>query len=288
MKIIVESGGTKTSWRAVASDGTVHSLQTAGLSPTCLEDDLISDIIRQAVPALNPEGKAVSEIHFYGSGLVSDSSVFPVRSALELWCPFAMIHFYSDLLAAARALFGNGSGVVAIMGTGSNSCMYENGEITRNIRPGGFILGDEGSGSCLGRMFISDYIKGLLPAHIEKDFATRFGLDYSRIVQKVYKEHTASAFLASFAPYIMENTSDPYIYQMVYDCLESFVSRALVRYSEGHSDYPLPAGVVGSFGCACSSMLQEIGNKYGLKFTKFIKSPIDELVEYHSQESNTK
>lgn len=286
MKIIVESGGTKTSWRAVDSDGTVRSMQTAGLSPTCLEDNLVSDIIRQAVPALNPEGKAVREIHFYGSGLVSDSSALPIRSALELWCPFAIIHFHSDLLAAARALFGDGRGVAAIMGTGSNSCMYENGEITRNIRPGGFILGDEGSGACLGRMFISDYIKGLLPAHVEKDFTARFGLDYSSIVSKVYKEQTASAFLASFAPYILENVTDPYIYHMVCECLESFVSRALARYAEDRSDHPLSVGVVGSFGCACSAMLQDIGDKYGLKFIKFIKSPIDELVGYHSQESN--
>lgn len=286
MKLIVESGATKTSWRAISVDGTVCSSETAGLSPTCLDAEEINDIVRLAVPELNPEGRAIEEIHFYGAGLVSESSVYPVRSALETWCPFAEIYFHSDLMAAARALFGNSSGIVAIMGTGSNSCLYENSEIVRNIRPGGFILGDEGSGACLGKMFISDFIKGLLPAYIEKAFIERFGLDYADIVRKVYKEATASAFLASFAPFILENLSDGYVNRLVHDCLESFVSRTLSRYSEQEGPHTSAVGVVGSFGFACRDIMTEIGSRYDLQFIKFIKSPIDELVKYHLHESN--
>ena len=121
MKIIVESGATKTAWRAVYEDGTVREALTEGLSPTCLEGEHIRDIVRAAVPVLNPSGSRVEEIFFYGAGLVSEASSAPVRALLEDWCPFARIEFHSDILAAARALFGDGSGVVAIMGTGSNS-----------------------------------------------------------------------------------------------------------------------------------------------------------------------
>ena len=282
MKLIVESGATKTSWRALCDDGSVRSVQTEGLSPTCLDLEHTQGIVRKAVPQLNPEGCHVDEIFFYGAGLVSPESSAPLAMALEMWCPMAQVHFYSDILAAARALFGDGSGVVAIMGTGSNSCLYENGEIIRNIRPGGYVLGDEGSGVSLGRSFLADFVKGLLPAEIESSFVKEFGLDYLQIVRKVYKEPAASAFMASLAPFILKQKNDAYVRMLIEECLESFVRRALVRYADGvECEGVRSVGVVGSFGCACEEILCKIGARYGLDFIKFIKSPIDELVKYH-------
>lgn len=282
MKLIVESGATKTSWRAICDDGSVRCVQTEGLSPTCLDMEHTQSIVRSAVPQLNPEGRHVDEVFFYGAGLVSPESSAPLAMALEIWCPMAQLHFYSDILAAARALFGDGSGIVAIMGTGSNSCLYENGEIVRNIRPGGYILGDEGSGVSLGRTFLSDFVKGLLPAELEASFVKEFGLDYTQIVRKVYKEPAASAFMASLAPFILSHKDDLYVQELLEDCLESLVKRALVRYADHAKDGAVNVGVVGSFGCACEDMLREIGARYGLNFVKFIKSPIDELVTYHT------
>ena len=283
MKIIVESGATKTAWRAISVEGNMTEVLTQGLSPTCLDAEHISDIVRKAVPALNPEGKRVEQIVFYGAGLVSEESTASLRSCLEMWCPFASVEFHSDILAAARALFGDGSGVVAIMGTGSNSCLYENGQIVKNIRPGGYVLGDEGSGVALGRAFLADFVKGLLPESIESEFSAQTGLDYSGIVRKVYREPAASAFMASLAPFVLSHLDEPYIRSMVRDCLESFVKRALSRYAgyAGDRAAACKVGVVGSFGCACEDMLREIGREYGLEFVAFLKSPIDQLVKYH-------
>ena len=283
MRIIVESGATKTSWRALCDDGSVRSAQTAGLSPTCLDDDHIRGIMREAMPVLNPEGKTVSQIFFYGAGLVSPEAAAPVQSALEMWCPFAQVEFHSDIVAAARALWGNGSGVVAIMGTGSNSCLYEGGKVVRNIRPGGYVLGDEGSGVALGRAFLADYIKGLVPEDISAEFDKEFGLDYAGIVRKVYKEQAASAFMGSVAPFVIKYIDNQYVSKLVKDCLEAFLKRSLSRYCQGASDSEAArrVGIVGSFGCACEPLLHTLAPAYGLDFVKFIKSPIDELVKYH-------
>ena len=281
MILIVESGATKTAWRAICPDGSVREAQTAGLSPTCLDLEHTRDIVRTAIPQLNPDGARIESIHFYGAGLVSPESASPVEEALLMWCPFARIEFHSDILAAARALFGDGSGVVAIMGTGSNSCLYENGSVVRNIRPGGFILGDEGSGASLGKAFLADFVKGLLPSEIEKELVEETGLDYAQVVRKVYKEPAASAFMASFAPFVMERIGHPYMYKLVHDSLESFVLRALSRYFSEDASCARRVGVVGSFGCACREILEETGKEHGLEFVKFVKSPIDELVKYH-------
>lgn len=276
MIIVVDSGATKTAWRSVDADGCVRQAQTSGMNPSCLDEDGCRALVREAVPALNPKGEGVDAVYFYGAGLVSEDAAAPVRAALEMWCPFAQVHFHSDLLGAARALFGDGSGIAAIMGTGSNSCLYEDGNIVSNIRPGGFILGDEGSGAAIGKALISDFVKGMLPADIGEEFSAGFGLDYPTIVRKVYREPAASAFLASFAPFVIERIAHPYFRQLVSDCMDEFVRRSLSRYGTG-----IGVGVVGSLGCACEEILRETGRRYGLEFVKFIKSPIEELVRYH-------
>lgn len=283
MILIVESGATKTAWRSVSDDGIVYRTQTAGLSPTCLDHVLMNGIVKEAVPVVNPEGRNVEKVFFYGAGLVSEEAVAPIADVFGLWCPFAEVEFHSDLLSAARSLFGDGSGIVAIMGTGSNSCLYENGKIVKNIRPGGYVLGDEGSGVALGRAFLADYVKGLLPERIESAFVAEFGLGYPEIVRRVYKEPAASAFMASFAPFILSHSDDEHVSALIDDCLESFVRRSLSRYRAFAEDSgaALDVGVVGSFGCACEERLRKIGEKYGITFVRFLKSPIDELVKYH-------
>lgn len=282
MIIVADSGATKTAWRSLAEDGTLRSVQTGGMSPTCLDAEHFQDLVREAVPQLNPDGRPVDAVYFYGAGLVSEDTCAPIRAALEMWCPFARIEFHSDLMAAARALFGDGSGVVAIMGTGSNSCLYSQGAITGHINTGGFIIGDEGSASALGKTLISDYIKDLLPEEARTLFHKRFDLSYQKIVRKVYKEPGAAAFLGSFASFVMENIDEPsgYMRSILDGCLDSFMKRALSRYRD--VDGPVKrVGVVGSFGCACEARIREIGSGYGLEFVKFLKSPIDELVRYH-------
>lgn len=278
MILIAESGATKTDWRLVTDDGQVRGASCRGLNPSTLDADGIRETVGSVIPEINREGRTIREIHFYGAGLVNDAAAAPLAEALELWCPFSDMHFYSDMLAAARALFGNGSGIVAIMGTGSNSCLYRDGEIAVNIRPGGYVLGDEGSGMALGKSLLADFIKGMLPQHIESELVSVYGLDYAEIVRKVYREPAPSAFMASFAPFVLERLDDPYMKMLAEECVASFVRRSLSRYAQADG---LPVGVVGSFGCACEDMLRKAGAPYGLHFEKFIKSPVDELVKYH-------
>ena len=282
MIIIAESGATKTAWKSVDDHGHVRSVKTGGMSPTCLDPEHIQSVVREAIPLLNPVGSHVDAVYFYGAGLVSEEVAAPIRYALEMWCPFAQMHFHSDLLAAARALFGDGEGVVAIMGTGSNSCMYSGGMTHTRFYSGGFIIGDEGSGSALGKALVADYIKGLLPQEVAQAFDQKYSLDYQQIVRKVYREPGAAAFLASFAPFVFEHIGEPtgHMESLLNDCLESFVKRVLARYSDG-SGTPVKVGVVGSFGCVCQDRLRAIGSRYGVEFVKFVKSPIEELVRYH-------
>lgn len=282
MIIIAESGATKTSWRSVDDEGRVHSVKTGGMSPTCLDKEYICSLVYEAMPLLNPLGAHVKAVYFYGAGLVATASVAPIHDALRKWCPDALVDFRSDLLAAARALFGDGDGIVAIMGTGSNSCLYRKGKIAMNFKPGGFILGDEGSAAALGKAFLSDYVKLLLPYEVERIFHAEYQMPYQDVVENVYRKPGAAAFLGSFAPFILKNIDEPtgYFRSLVDECLDSFMRTILVRYME-KADGGMKVGVVGSFGCACKEYVREAGKRYGLEFERFLNSPIDELVRYH-------
>lgn len=275
MKLIIESGSTKTDWRSVADDGKVIGFRTSGINPLLQSEDDIRSVMAKAIPEVNPQGRTVDEVFFYGAGVLSPAFAEPLVSLLATWCPLARIECETDLTAAARALFGDGSGVAVILGTGSNSCLWENGKAVSTIRTGGFILGDEGSGAVLGKMFLSDYIKGLVPEPLKSMFDKEYGLDYASIVTRVYRQEAPSRFLASFARFIMDNKENEYAAGLVRRNIRDFMERVLVRYGECR------IGVVGAFGVACMEELIEIGQEYGLEFVRFVQSPADELVKYH-------
>ena len=282
MIIVAESGSTKTDWRSVDKEGTVRSAETAGMNPSTYGGDHFHSAVSQAMTVLNQDGEHVDKIYFYGAGLLTTASVAPIDAALKEWYPSAYVDFRSDLIGAARALFGDGEGIVAIMGTGSNSCLYRDGKIMLNYRPGGFILGDDGSAASLGKAFMSDVVRSLTPTSVYCMFREEYDLPYQAIVENVYHKPGAAAFLGSFAPFILKNIDEPsgYFRSLVEGCIDAFMKSALTRYKDG-ADEVAKVGVVGSFGCACEDLVREIGGRYGLEFVKFLKSPIEELVRYH-------
>jgi N-acetylglucosamine kinase-like BadF-type ATPase len=183
-----------------------------------------------------------------------------------------------DTLASCRALLGRNPGFSAILGTGANTCLYDGCNEGLNVDSCGFILGDEGSAAALGRMFISDFIKGLVPAEISDDFKSQFPSDYGSIVASIYKSAGApSGYLGSLAPFIIKHYEDPYIKNMV-DCnFRSFFRRCIKQYDTDSNS----VGIVGGFGYALQETVRTIASEEGIRISRFIKAPIDELVKYH-------
>ncbi len=284
MKLIVESGSTKTDWAAVG----MCRFRTSGINLSVMPARAILEVLLQARELLEeniPEGRNADpdEILFYGAGLAGSSSLLVLDKALKAVFPSASVAYGSDLLAAARAAFDRKPGIVAILGTGSNSCLYDGSKVVSNVRPGGFILGDEGGGVSLGRAFIADCIKGLLPESLSDSFTEEYGLTYEQIVEKVYQGSSPAAFLASFVPFILEHRDDQYVRDLIDSNFRSFIIRCLKQYDLEAND----VAVVGSFGCACRDELISLGREYGVRFTYFIKSPIDRLVEMEEEKQRT-
>ena len=275
MQLIADSGSTKVDWRAIKDDGSIVEISTEGINPVFITPEEIVKILSQKLlPVIGP---GVKNVYFYGAGVVSPQLIATLSESFKKVFPESETFAASDVLAAARALCGHNPGIACIMGTGSNSCFYDGENIAKNVRAGGFILGDEASGGVLGKKLISDFIKGLLPAHIQAEFDKRYDLDYMKVVEKVYKQPMPSRFLASFAPFINEFIADPYMENLVNTSFDEFFKRNISQYDyKNHT-----VNFVGSIAYYFNDKLVAAAERNGMKVGRVLKTPIEGLVEYH-------
>jgi N-acetylglucosamine kinase-like BadF-type ATPase len=278
MKLVADSGSTKTQWTLFSPDMEKKEFLTAGINPYYQSQEEIADFLSNNLKFTDEEYTTVSEIYFYGAGCADEIKNEVVRGALCRFFPNAAIEVQSDLLGAARALFGHNPGIACILGTGSNSCYYDGEIIVKNITPLGFILGDEGSGAVLGRQLIADYMKRMMPLDVSDLFYERFHIDRTKIMESVYRRPFPNRFMASFAPFVSMHREHPYIQQLILDGFDAFFRRNVMQY-----DYQsLPAGFIGSVGNCFQRELTTVASRYGIRITEIHKSPIDGLITYHS------
>lgn len=272
MKILVESGATKSDWRVI---GTDRRFLRPGMNVSTMSVQDVCAILRETFVS---EGiNNLEGFYMYTAGVVTDKIREELSTEIRKVVDVKEIDIQDDLVGAARAACGHESGIVAILGTGSNTCFYDGKSVERKVYTGGFILGDEGSGATLGKLFLADYIKGLIPADIAKDFEAKFNATYPAIVEGVYRSASPSGYLGSFAPFILSHYDDPHVKALVNGNFQAFIDRALLRYDVAR----YPVGVVGSFGNACRDIFTRLCAASGIRISRFIPEPIFGLLEYH-------
>lgn len=277
MKIIAECGATKSDWRLIYDGVGIKQVLAGGINVSAMAMDAVRAVVNNALKQFAGL-EDVTAVHLYVAGVVTEEIKVELEASLSAHCPSASIEVQTDLVAAARAACGRVPGIAAILGTGSNSCLYDGEKIVRKVPAGGFILGDEGSAATLGKLFISDFLKGLVPQVVADDFASRYPSDYQSIVASVYRSQAPSAYLGGLAPFIMEHYDHPYIKELVDGNFRSFINRCLKQYdTEG-----FPVGVVGGFAYALKDIFLRIASEEGITISRIIKAPIDGLTEYHA------
>mgnify|MGYP002469692717 CR=1 FL=1 len=274
MKIIADSGSTKCTW--LVTDG-VHTSEyrTRGINAVQHSPEQI----REALAELPPCGP-VEAVYFYGAGCGGTFPEATEKMVRELRAHFGTgrIEAETDLLGAARALFGNRPGIACILGTGSNCGVYDGREITLNTPPMGYILGDEGSGAVLGRKLINVIFKhpGLLPYDIIEDFNLTYNLSKGNIIERVYRQPAANRFLASFCPFIKKHITHPVIHNLVATSFEEFLSANLP--ADLLQSPTLPIGFVGSIAYHFSDILTAVCTRHGLTCASILSAPLPALI----------
>jgi N-acetylglucosamine kinase-like BadF-type ATPase len=185
----------------------------------------------------------------------------------------------TDMLAAARGLCGHAPGIACIMGTGSNSCYYDGKDIVSNISPLGFILGDEGSGACLGKLLVGDILKNQMTPELKEKFLTQFNLTSADIIDRVYRKPFPNRFLASLSPFLAQNLHEPCVRTLVLDSFKAFLKRNVMQYDYRHSKVHF----IGSVAFHYEEVLAEAAQEMGIQLGTILKSPMEGLIKYHSQ-----
>lgn len=275
-KLIADSGSTKTAWKLIGNSGEVKNIKTSGLNPYSQSEESIS---REIENVLLPEtGTDIQHIYFYGAGIVNAEKGDVIRRALNRIYPGATVETNSDVLGAAKALFGDKAGIACILGTGSNACLYDGKQIVTGISPLGFILGDEGSGSVMGRKLLGDYFKEMMPARLRDEFGQRFGLTRDEALNRVYRTEKPNQFLAQFVPFLSEHHESAYCHEFVQQNFMEFFERNVTKLP-GFSKYPI--GFVGSVAFYFSQILKNTASYYGFEEILLLKDPIDGLEAYY-------
>lgn len=280
MILIADCGSTKIDWCLLQKTKVAKQIFTCGMNAVMITEVEIRDRIKsELLPELESLASEVTAVYFYGAGCISPEVCGNVARALKANLPTAeTIEVYSDLVAAARALCGHQPGIACILGTGSNSCLYDGCRIVDNVSPLGFILGDEGSGAVLGKLFIGDVLKKQMPEEISARFLEEYDLDLLSIIRRVYREPQPNRFLASITPFLSKNIAVSEIHDLVLNAFRAFFRRNIRNYNHFEA---YPANFIGSVAYYFRDVLAEAAAAEGCCIDKIVKSPMSGLINYH-------
>lgn len=289
MKIIADGGSTGVKWALLTDSDNVVTFTTAGVNPAVMGSE---DIRRAIEPGLSNTIKNINEratsVEYYGAGCLPGEPTDKMRRLLAEITGAESIVVESDMLGACRALLGDSAGIVAILGTGSNSCYYNGEKIVANTIAGGYILGDELSGAWLGKQLVGDWLKGILPGDLAAEIES-LGHTPRSIIQKVYRstpdaDMSPNRFLASFAPLYSTHRGNPWVEGTLRRGVKEFVERNIMAYMPLTDDIYPAVNFIGSVAEAFTDLLTKELPKLKFSLGRVVKTALPELVRtYHNR-----
>ncbi len=276
MILIADSGSTKTDWRLL-SDNSVKAFRTIGFNPYFVSAQDIAESINKS--ELSNYLNEVKSIYFFGAGCSAKDQCLLISNNLSKVFINSVINVDSDISGACKSLLANEQGIAVILGTGSNSAFYKDKKIVYAQPSLGYILGDEGGGSYIGKKFISSYLRNELPSELLRAFEKRYHLSKREILVSIYKGKFPNRYLASFAVFLHEHIGHEFISELVEKSIEDFFILNLLKYPESQTNV---IRFTGSVSYYFADIIKKLGLKYKLKIDKIKKQPIDGLVNYYS------
>lgn len=278
MHLVVDSGSTKTLWCLVDKSELVQEVHTLGINPYISSKEFIASIVKDEV--IGKLAHKPDAIFYYGAGCSSKENCSIINFALQQINPNAHIEVHHDLLAVARALCQNEKGIAVILGTGSNSCLYDGTSIIQNTPSLGYVIGDEGSGSYLGKKIVSDFWYGKLPSDLNQDFRNTYPFDLSYFLDKIYKEQKANAFLASFTKWLAKHRTHSYVNDLIKSSFSEFIDKQIAPYGK---DQTRVIHCIGSIAFYFMDEWKEVILQKGYELGRIEQEPTKGLIQYHSQ-----
>ena len=279
--LLADSGSTKTDWVVIENGKVLFKTTTIGFNPYFQTKEKIETEIRQNLkPSLAEFLPSMERVVYYGSGCSNPDKCRIVEEAIKGALNVAKVEVSHDLLAAARALCKREWGIAAILGTGSNSCLYDGTKIIENVPSTGYLWSDYGGGSQIGKFLIRDYFEGAMPHDLKIAFETA-GYNREIILDKVYKTDVPSKYLASVSLFVGNNPKHPHILKVLNECFDSFFVQQINKYSNSKK-YKIH--MVGSVAFYYKELIAVAATKHGYELGTVLQSPMSGLIDYHAKE----
>ncbi len=279
MFLLADSGSTKTTWTLLEKGEVKKSILTPGLNPyfhtsESIEAVLMADLVPEVVP------DDIRNIFFYGAGCSTENKNALLRDSMRLFFRNTGISIFHDILGAARALLGREQGIACILGTGCNSCYYDGTEIYMKVPSLGYLFGDEGAGSNIGKRFMELYLKDRLPGDLRNAFDETYRLTLEDILNSLYNRPSPNRFLASFSEFIAPRQDHPLLRELVRSSLMAFFDEQVKRY-DNYRD--VPVSFVGSIAHHYREILLEAASENGVTVGQILQSPMPGLIAFHTK-----
>ena len=284
MLAIIDGGSTKADWQIRKDDSESFNLTTTGFNPNYDSKEKIQKMLSSEINGTSLQNESI-QIHYYGAGCWDQSRKATVKSAFEMVFSNADIYIEHDLLAAARATCGEQPGIACILGTGSNSVLYNGTDEVDNVTNLGFILGDEGSGSMIGKRLVQAYFYREMPDDLQYIMKRECPNGKLDILDKVYDGGVPAAYLATFTKKFYEQRKHPFVWKIIKECFAEFLQRHVFKYKNYRS---LPIHFVGSVAFHFKEILEELNREYDLKMGVVLPRPIEALFEFHLKKEAAK
>ena len=277
MRIIADSGSTKTTWMEVESG---NKIVTEGLNPHFTTDEAFlaaCSLVRQHFPLSTFH----FPLYFYGAGCGSKMQCERVKRLLQKAFGTNDVEVETDMLGACRAVCGREAGLVGILGTGSNACYYDGTSIVLKAPSLGYVLGDHGSANHVGRLLLTDYLTDKMPDEVSALFHEDYGLSHDEWIDAVYHQPNANRFLAQLATFAVrhKNDADDYCRNTIryaFDEWDCYQLADLKLETDCHK-----ISVVGGFGAAVSDVLTDYLTDNFMLVGNIVADPIEGLRRYH-------
>ena len=277
MILIADSGSTKCSWALCEHNGTlIKEFMTIGFNPYFIDKRNILKELKQS--NLTKYSEKIKEVFFYGAGCSSKNKNNIVEEALQSFFINSKIVIKHDIDAACYAMFNGKPNITCILGTGSNSCLYDGKNIIENAPSLGFLIGDEASGNYFGKKILSLYFNNIMPADLKNSLESGFETDLSIIKENIYNNSRSNVYLSKYFPFITENKNHPLIQELIHNALNKFFNLHVCCYK----DYTnLELNFIGSVSYFLSDEIKIIAKKNNCKIGGIVKNPINNLIDFH-------
>jgi len=277
MILLIDSGSTNTSFVLLGENDHSEIYKSKGFNPYYYNKNEFYDLLRNEL-YFKVKGKGVHQVFYYGSGCSSDANCELVETTLTRFFPSAEILVEHDLFGAAIALFGRKRGIACILGTGSNSCLWDGERILENVPSLGYMLGDEGSGTYLGKIMLTAILSGEANPEIAKAFYREYKLSFSSSLEKIYREPNPNLFFSSLSEFAHRHIDHSWCQDMIKRNFTDFVDKQVSKYSTCQTS---PVSFIGSVAYHFQDLLKEVLDDNNITFGKVMRNPMEGLIDYH-------